>query len=257
VGQYSMDSNRLEIIVSCVGFDDILAVTLAQNHAHSDNYIVVTSHEDRATQKLCEKFSVQCVPTDLFQKNGRKFNKGAGLNAGWGHFQYHGWRLHLDADVLLPDNFKRLLFNHTSLDACCLYGADRFDVIGMKGVEELRDAQVKLPQHSHNSGVSAVYGGKVYPTSPSASSARYVHRTHGYCPIGFFQLWHSSHQPAEYPYSLGTAAHDDVLFATLWPEANRRLLPSVFVAHLNAWPPKVGENWDGHRGQPRIDGKDR
>lgn len=255
-GQYSMDSNRLEIIVSCVGFDDILKVTLAQNHAHADNLVVATSHEDKATQSLCRQFSVRCVPTDLFQKNGRNFNKGAGVNAAFGYFQYHGWRLHLDADIMLPDNFRRILFNHTSLDACCLYGADRFDVIGAEGVRKLREAQVETPQLMHHSGVSPVYGGAVYPEMPSASSARYVHTTHGYVPIGFFQLWHSSHQPAEYPYSLGNAAHDDVLFGTLWPVANRRLLPSVFVAHVCGKPPTTGENWNGHRRQPRIDGEE-
>jgi hypothetical protein len=92
----------------------------------------------------------------------------------------------------------------------------------------------------------------VYAAKPSSSSARYVDNLYGYCPIGFFQLWHSSQQ-RPYPYSLGTAAHDDVLFASTFPLERRHLLPSVFVYHLNARPPSYGENWDGHRHQPRID----
>jgi hypothetical protein len=252
--QYQADAKCLEIVTVCSGFDDILAVTLAENHSHADNYIVVTDHKDLATQRLCQKFSVRCVPTDLFQKNGRNFNKGAGINAGMGHFQYHGWRLHVDVDVLLPDSFRRLLFNHTHLERDCLYGADRFDIIGAEGVRAIRDAKVETPQHMYHTGLSPVYGGKVYPRMPSSSSARFVSDLYGYVPIGFFQLWHASHHK-EYPYSLGTAAHDDVLFGTLWPEAKRRLLPSVFVGHICGKPPSFGENWNGHRGQPRIDGK--
>ena len=247
------ESLRLEAFTVCMGFDDILDVTLAQNHPHLDTLIVITSHEDRLTQKVAQKHSVECVRTDLHRKNGRNFNKGAAINIGMGYLKYHGWRLHLDCDILLPDNFRRMLFNHTVLEKHCLYGADRFDVVGRAEADTLVQASRAMPQHAFQSGLSPVYGGKFYPRTPSASSARYVDKLYGYCPLGFFQLYHASqHRP--YPYSLGTAAHDDVLFAASWPEAHRRLLPSVFVGHLVGKPPTYGENWDGVRGQPRIDG---
>ena len=115
---------------------------------------------------------------------------------------------------------------------------------------------MRIPQHAYQSGLSSVHGGAVYASQPSASSARFVDSLHGYCPIGFFQLWHASQQRA-YPYSLGTASHDDVLFAALWPQARRRLLPTAFVYHLNARPPSYGENWDGHRRQPRLGREDK
>jgi hypothetical protein len=251
--QYEQDANKLEIVTVCVGFDDILKITLAHNHRHTDNFIVVTNHHDKATQRLCQEFSVRCVQTDLFHKNNRPFNKGAGINPGFGHFQFHGWRLHIDADILLPDNFRRLLFNHTHLEQDCIYGADRFDVIGMDGVNKLRAAEYNTPQHMHHSGLSPVYGGKVYSEQPSASSARYISDLYGYVPIGFFQMWHASHQ-RPYPHSIGTAAQDDVLFGASWPLAKRRLLPSVFCAHVAPVPPFFSQNWSG-RGAPRMDGK--
>jgi hypothetical protein len=253
---YQLDATKLEIITVCYRFDDILKVTLAENHGHADSYIVVTDHADHATQDLCQRFSVRCVPTDLLKKNGRNFNKGAAINHGFGHFQYHGWRLHLDTDVLLPDSFRRMLFNHSNLERDCIYGADRFDIIGKDGVSTLREAKCETPQHMFHSGVSPVYGGKVYPKMPSASSARFISDLYGYVPIGFFQLWHASCQ-RPYPYGLGTAAHDDVMFGASWPEAKRRLLPSVFVGHVCGKPPSYAENWDGKRGQPRIDGNEK
>jgi glycosyltransferase involved in cell wall biosynthesis len=253
---YELESRRLEIVTTCVGFDDMLDLTLGLNHAHADHFIVVTSHEDRATQQVCLKHSATCVQTDLFKKNGRSFNKGAAINAGFDYFQFHGWRLHLDCDIALPDKFNQTLFNHSHLEMDCLYGAYRVDVVGKKGIEALLNARVKYPQHAYLSGVSPVHGGAVFSGSPSASSARYVDKLRGYCPIGFFQLWHASQQ-RPYPYSLGTAAHDDVMFAASWPESKRRLLPSVFTYHVCATPPYYGQNWDGRRRMGRIDGEGR
>jgi len=251
-GVYERESTRIEAVTTCVGFDDILDLTLGINHGQVDHYIVVTSHEDRATELVCRKHSATCVKTDLFRKNGRNFNKGAAINAGMNLFQHHGWRLHLDGDIALPDKFRQTLFNHTHLEPDCLYGADRVDVVGKEGIRRFLEARTAFPQHAFNSGVSAVHGGSVFSDRPSSSSARYVDRTFGYCPIGFFQLWHAS-QHREYPYSLGTAAHDDVIFAASWPLAKRRLLPSVFTYHICATPPYFGENWDGKRRQGRVD----
>ena len=234
---YDAEALRLEAVTACVGFDDLLDITLGVNHPHLDTMIVVTSHDDKATQSVAKKHGAICVQTDLFKKNGRNFNKGAALNAGMGRWQYNGWRLHIDADIALPDNARRLLFNHTQLDRNCIYGADRVDVIGTESLGALRTN----PQHSWSAFVAP--GGAVSP--------RYLDPLRGYVPIGFFQLWHCSCEKP-YPFSLGTGAHDDVMFAEEWPSANRRLLPSVVCAHLCAQPPKLGENWDGVRKQPRL-----
>jgi hypothetical protein len=240
-GAHLLEALRLEAVTCCVGFDDLLDITLALNHPHLDTMIVVTSHGDRATQAVARKHGAICVQTDLFGKNGRTFNKGAAINAGFSRFQYHGWRLHMDADIALPDNFRRILFNHTVLDPNCIYGADRVDVIG---ADELRASRAGGPQHAQ--------GFMVAPRPAQPLSARYVDTLRGYVPIGFFQLWHSSAQK-EYPWSLGTAAHDDVMFAEQWPAAYRRHLATVICQHLCAHAPSLGENWDGARKQPRID----
>lgn len=240
------ESLRLEAVTACVGFDDLLDVTLTLNHPHLDSMIVVTSHEDRKTQAVAAKHGAFCVPTDLFQKNERSFNKGAAINAGFNYFQHNGWRLHLDADIALPDNFRRVLFNHTHLEKDCLYGADRIDVIG-EDIRRLKHLFAEFPQHRLRFLVDPTHDRRL--TGPLGG--RLASNLTGYTPLGFFQLWHHSTQKA-YPYSKGTAAHDDTMFSCLWSLHKRRHLPTAIVYHLCAAAPQWGENWDGKRKQPRL-----
>lgn len=228
------DTLRLEYVTTSVGFDDILDVTLRHNHAHFDTAIVVTSHDDKATQKVAAKYGALCVLTDLFSKNGRVFNKGAAINDGFGRFQYHGWRAHMDADIVVPDNFRRLLFNHSHLEKWALYGADRVDVLGT----DILDRILRQPQHDWSYFIRQGYDCNISP--------RYVDLLRGYVPIGYFQLWHSSCQK-DYPWSLGSAAHDDVLFANQWPRHARHLLPTVMLWHLIPEPTRLGQNWEGRK----------
>lgn len=240
----SSEDLRLEAVTVSVGFDDLLDVTLGLNHPHLDTMIVVTSHDDTLTHAVCAKHGAFCVQTDLFKKNGRNFNKGAAINAGFGYFQYHGWRLHVDADILFPDNFRRVLFNHTYLNRNTLYGCDRVDVVGEQELTDYINARHTNPQHQQRAIVRP-------PVNNRQVGGRFVSSLHGYLPLGFFQLWHASAQK-NYPYSLGTAAHDDTMFAALWPEAYRVHLPTVIVGHLCSRDPVWGENWDGKRQQPRL-----
>jgi hypothetical protein len=232
---------RLEAVVTSVGFDDILDVTLSENHPNVDTLIVVTAHNDTATQAVCKKHGAMCVQTDLFKKNGRNFNKGAAINAGFGYFQYRGWRLHLDSDIILPSNFRRMVFNHTHLDTNGIYGADRVNVIGL---DEWNKIKGKDPQASHRAWVFA--------QSDRCVEHRYVDPLEGYLPIGYFQMWHSSCQKP-YPYSMGDASHDDTLFSALWPKQARHLLSTAIVYHICSEQPTIGQNWDGNRKTKRLE----
>ena len=42
----------------------------------------------------------------------------------------------MDSDICLPDNFRRMLFNHTHLDPSCIYGADRVNIVGQDNVKK-------------------------------------------------------------------------------------------------------------------------
>ncbi len=157
------------------------------------------------------------------------------------YYDFSPWRAQLDADIILPDNFRRMLFNNSHLERSCLYGADRMDVIGREEMKAVFD--YRHPQHTE--------GVFLHPKHPRALSPRYVDKLHGYVPLGYFGLWHASTQKP-YPYSLGDASHDDIAFGILWPESCRRLLPSALLYHLCSEPPKLGQNWE-KRTSKRLD----
>jgi hypothetical protein len=230
----------LEVVTVSVGFDDFLDVTLARNHSFFDTYVVVTTPDDTLTQLVAKKYEAECVVTERFYVNGHSFNKGAALNDGFARFRHEGWRACMDADIALPDNFRRVLFEHTDLDENCLYGIDRVDVVGKAALDGIfaRGAQY---------GSSCLVG----PNCDAPTGVRFVDPCQGYVPVGFFQLWHAS-QHRSYSELSGTAAQDDVVFGGGWPRRRRQLIPTAFCYHLQAQAPVLGENWAGTRQQPRL-----
>jgi hypothetical protein len=236
---FAVEASRHEAVTTCVGFDDLLNITLEANMPHFDNFIVVGKGSDRLTRLCCEKHNATFVESHLFSHNGRNFNKGAAINQGFGHFQFHGWRMVLDVDILCPSSMRRLLAAYP-MDPSCLYHADRVDAIGWDEINRARYGH--CPQSHHN---------VIQSHSHRPIRERFVHPLYGFIPIGYFQLWHAEQQKS-YPHGLGTAAHDDVLFAAQWPREKRVLLPNVIVHHLCTRQPQFMENWDGHRGQPRL-----
>lgn len=231
------EHDKIEAVVVSVGFDDLLAVTARLNLPHLDNLFVVTTHADAKTQRVCEELGATAVLTDTLEFRGKTFAKGAGLNAGLCHCQYRGWRLILDADIVLPDHFRRVLLNYTHLDDQCVYGADRVDVVGLDALK-----RHSVTQWGHREEVRV----------DLPIRARVVTRDYGYLPLGYFQLFHAACSK-HYPSTAGGAGLDDVIFSQQWPLSHRRLLPSLFVYHLCTAPPTLGENWDGTRRSPRLE----
>lgn len=228
---------KLEGVIVCSSYSDFLAETLPQNMHYFDRLVIVTSPHDRATQALCERLSVPCVVTDVMFERGHHFNKGMAINMGLGHLNADGWVLHLDADIVLPHNFRRLL-DHARLERENIYGADRLNIYGW-------DAWQKHKHSHHNS-----HAYRYLVNAPKHElGARLLHEEFGYTPIGYFQLWHGSKR---YPIHQGNAEHTDVLFALQWARKHRVLLPEVFVYHLdsNTSPGQMGENWNGRKSPP-------
>ena len=230
----------LEGVIVCRQFADLLEVTLGENLGHFDDLVVVTSHEDHQTAAVCQRHSVECVRTDaICGRWGDAFNKGAAINIGLGHLSHRGWLLHLDADILLPDCFRTMLAKEW-LEPDCLYGADRLNVIGWNQWQELKATAAYRRQFQYRCLVQ---------NSGHPLGARLVHREYGYCPIGFFQLWHGSPRK-RYPYNCGAAEHSDVVFALQWPGPKRRLLPQVLTYHLQSEGSRMGADWQGRKTQP-------
>jgi hypothetical protein len=227
----------LEGVIVCWQFDDFLEETLGKNLGHFDDLVVVTSHDDRRTPEVCRRHSVHCVATDVLDGSwDARFNKGAAINIGLANLSHRGWLLHLDADIVLPDCFRTMLAKEP-LDAECLYGADRLNVVGWEAWQNLKGHDACRRQFQYRCLVQ---------NSGHPLGARLVHREYGYCPIGYFQLWHAS-TGRRYPHNSGSAEHSDVAFALQWPLSCRRLLPGVLCYHLASQLAAMGADWQGRQ----------
>ncbi len=226
---------RIEAVIVCENYSDFLAHTLPETLQHVDHAVVVTSHKDKHTKDICNKYGVNCVQTDVGSEHGDKFNKGRMINTGIAHCRNDDWLMHLAADIVLPHRFRGVL-NAAKPEIENLYGADRLNVHDFEQWESVR--QNLVPQY-HD-------GCHVFPHGDLELGARLLHGDYGFCPIGYFQMWHSS-QHKMYPGSSGSAEHADVLFAMQWPRVKRVLLPQFFVYHLDSGVQQMGTNWDGRK----------
>jgi glycosyltransferase involved in cell wall biosynthesis len=232
--------NRIEAVTVCVGYGDFLAVTLPRNLHLFDRFVVVTSPQDHETQEICRRYGVTPIVTEEFYRDDDPFNKARGINKGLDQLGHNDWIVHLDADVLLPHGF-RLACRNAHLDPKCLYGADRVMVGNWWDWVKLRDSGYL--QHDFHCRVNFPKGLEV--------GSRWANAEYGYCPIGFFQMWHSKcdiyrgQHLRPYPTSHNDAARADVQFAIKWDRRHRLLIPEVIVVHLESESCKLGANWQG------------
>jgi len=231
----------VEAITVCVGYADFLAATLPENLPVLDEIVVVTTPEDEETRKVCRKHNVFHVLSEDHQRGG-PFNKARLINRALDQIGCDDWVLHLDADIVLPRQFRRLL-DWSHLDERCLYGADRQRVVGWDEWQAFKRYVDRWDNHTHE------MGWWFHPQYPLMS--RLISSIHGYTPIGAFQLFHSSeliqynsHQ-RRYPIKHGDAARTDHQFALQWDRRFRQLLPEVLVLHLESEPGSHGANWCG------------
>lgn len=229
---------KIEAVIVCKDYSDFLEHTLPDNMQQLDRVIVVTHPDDKATQRLCTRYGIDFVDTKVMHHGGDKFNKGRAINLGLSHLKHEDWILHLDADILLPHGFRRAL-THAELNRANLYGCDRLNT---KSYDHwMRHKYKTIPQHQWRFMVT--------PNEEFPLGARLMHQEYGYCPIGFFQLWHSSAN-RKYPILSGSAEHSDVLFSVQWARENRILLPELFVYHLESESSGMGTNWRGRKTKP-------
>jgi hypothetical protein len=232
---------KIEAVTVCVGYDDFLAETIRHNLPHIDRWVVVTRSSDWRTIAVCRRWGISHIETDVFDEYpGEEFNKGRAINLGLQHLRGTDWILHIDADIALPERTRDML-DRARLDKTCVYGIDRLDCTSP---EAWADHQKNNPPQWRDHHIAQ-------PPRPFWLGARIVHWSHGWCPIGFFQLWHKSANK-NYPEMTGSAEHSDVLFAVQWPRAKRVLLPELLAVHLTQGE-SMGANWRGRK-TPRWDG---
>ena len=236
----------VEAVIVCHDYWDFLTETLPHNLAVLDNVVVVTSPRDEKTRQLCREWSVDCFVTDAVADDGAAFNKSAAINIGFARLKHGGFILQLDADIVLPPQFRQILHVFKPSESC-IYGAQRYRVIGYNNWLAFEQDLLNNP----------IWQLKCLSVPPDRLSpgATLLHAERGYVPIGYFQLFHSKYLYSPYnfgyPEARGTAEQEDVLFALQWPRDQRREIPGLAVFHLESSEAKMGANWNG-RTTPRF-----
>ncbi len=232
---------RIEAVTVCVGYSDFLSETIRENLPLLDHLVVVTSPDDDETRTVCRKNNVHHVLSEDYRRNG-PFNKARLINRAFDQIGGRDWILHLDADIVLPRQFRRML-EWAHIDERCLYGADRQRLIGWDEWRAFKKHVDRWDNHTHE------MGHWFHPKYPMMS--RLVSSIHGYTPIGAFQLFHGtaliqhSYHVRQYPTDHGDAARTDMQFALQWDRRHRVLLPEVVLLHLESEKGGLGANWCG------------
>lgn len=235
---------RIEAITVCVNYADFLYETAKINRGLFDHWIIVTEAADMATREVCRKFNLSCLLSEDAKRHGKdSFNKGLLIERGLKHLSDQGWRLHIDADIALPNDFRQRL-ESAHLHEHTIYGVDRLMVRSF-------EAWKKLHASGYLNGGQYDYFCRTNAHREFELGTRWCHPSQGFVPIGFFQLWHSSEdewrgvRTKPYPSRHGTACRTDVQHALQWDRRNRSLIPEIFAVHLESEIAKMGANWNG------------
>jgi hypothetical protein len=240
---------QLEAVTVCVGYSDFLAETARFNAGLLDRWVIVTTPTDEQTREVCRIHDLQVVLSDECERiaggaGGGKFNKGRMIERGLVQLSQGAWRVHLDADIVLPGQFRRVI-DAAHLDENKIYGCDRLMVRSHAQWQALLASN--WLQHTHCS-INFPAGIEVGTRWALASS--------GYVPIGFFQLWHGiadewrGRRHRTYPVHHGDACRTDVQHALQWDRRQRELLPELLVVHLESERCGLGANWNGRTTRP-------
>lgn len=229
---------NIEAVSICVDYDDFLDVTAEQNKGLFNRWVIVTTPKDVKTREVCRRHNLEIILTEDFYKiNKNEFAKARGINRGLAMLSKDAWRVHIDADIVLPPIFRNLL-SVAHLSENCIYGCDRVMLNDYGAWLKYKATHV---HHSHHYKISV----------PNNLGVRWASSSYGWVPIGYFQMWHSDAdewngiRQRRYPENHNNAARNDVQFALQWDRRERIFLPELIVAHLDSGQSKLGANWSG------------
>jgi hypothetical protein len=231
----------IEVITTSIGYGDLLRQVAQYNRPLVDRWVVLTTPADTETRETCREFSIECVTTDENTRDGA-FSKGRLIDRGLSLIRGDGWMMHLDCDIALPHDFHQVI-EEAHLDTSCIYGCDRLNVNGYENWLKIK--QEGLWCRRNPWAVDLERPGTTMGT-------RVANNGHGWCPLGFLQLFHSdsmnwrSFASKRYPKFHGSAARTDIQMGILFDRRKRVLIPELLVWHLDSEvDPKMGANWSG------------
>ncbi len=232
----------IEAVTVCIDYADFLREVAPFNLPHLSRWIIVTTPSDEETRLVCRRFGLECVTTQEHRRDG-DFSKGRLVHRGVAALHGGDFVLHLDADIALPTDLRRLL-DEAHLDEQHVYGCDRLNVTGYDAWQRVKSRGLLCRSNPW----------AVDLHRPDCTvGTRVANHGHGYTPIGFFQLWHAAasnwrdHASKPYPFQHGNAARTDVIHALQWDRRQRTLIPELLVWHLESEPSAMGANWNGRK----------
>lgn len=128
ISERNIFENKFECITCSVGCADFLKIFLEKNSKHFDKVIVVTAPNDNDSIKVAEKYGATVFITDIFYKDGKKFDRGSAYNEALKYLTYKRWVCFVDVDIILDSNHREKILN-SNLDKNIFYGIDRLNVI--------------------------------------------------------------------------------------------------------------------------------
>jgi hypothetical protein len=236
---------KIEAVTICVNYSDFLSETIKFNKGLFDRWLIVTEPGDGATRELCRRHNLPTLLSTDGTRLSQDFNKGRLIERGLKHLSAEGWRLHIDADIVLPFDFRHRL-EAADLQEDTIYGIDRLMVKNW-------DQWQQVIKSGYLQGGQFDFHCRTTLMRPFEMGSRWCHPQFGYIPIGFFQLWSSSQDEYHgarikpYPMAHGNACRTDVQHGFQWDRHKRALIPEIIGVHLESEPAPLGANWKGRR----------
>lgn len=200
------------LVTTSVGEHDKLEASLKCNKAFANKMIVLTSHDDKDTQRVCDKLGARCYATNAFHKNGDALNKGRALNELQRELHREATNnsvvMLIDSDICLPASFSEMLPSQMSHDVL------------FSGVER---CMYETPE--------------AYSRGWPAVQARWNLET-----MGFLQMYRAHSAAPLYPTDFPTAAGSDLKYAEYFKETKTL---DLIVMHMGISP--NSKNWNGSK----------
>ena len=207
----------MRAITVSVEYDDILSITLPYNRHHFSAVMVVTSHDDKATQKVALENEAQVFCTDAFYDDGAHFNKWKALEQALDQFGRQDWLCLMDSDILWPKFIPPMYLEFGTLTTPQRY------------IHADPTQPVSLEQHWSK-----------LPLFPEREFAGYSQIFHAEDPVLPAAPWHEV--------NWSHAGGADSFFQKLWAD-DKKKRPDWKVVHIG----NPGSNWCG-RATRRTDG---
>lgn len=227
-----LDSANVTVVIACVDYADMLAVTLPYTTKLFDDVTIVTKASDLESVRVAKNCGAKVFISDDWYLGGALFNKSGALNSCLrvrnALSRNGGWILLLDADIVMFDVPRTDL---ETLDRRKLYSVRRRLCETQQAWLDFVSEKRKLS--SFPLDTVPIVNGRAWGEYRTENAAALS---------GYFHLWYhdSATELKELPSSRNAGKYD-VLFALTFPDEHRAYIENQEVLHLG----ERRRNWNG------------